>query len=113
MVKPGIKTFGNASVQMELLIMVFIVFLILAKMAEYGIMNLNHVCAQTTKSGIQGDVSLQELTVPMEEYGIQQYMLALVRLEHFPILTNVIRFQSAGMVNTIILLTINANALIH
>ena len=103
MAKLGIKIFGSASALMELLIMVFTVFLILVKMVEYGTMNLNHVCVQTTKSGIQGDVSLQELTALMEECGTQLYMPALVQLELSPISTSVIPFQSVEMASIIIL----------
>ena len=112
MAKPGTKTFGSANVLLEQLTMACIVFLIHARMVGYGIMNLNHVFVQIIRYGIQEDVSLQESTVPMEEYGIPPFMHAHAQLVPSQISTNVILSQHVDLVNIITPSITNVSVLI-
>ena len=79
-------------------------------MVGSGTINLNHVCVLITRSGIQGDVSLQESTVPMEESGIPPFMPAHALLAPSPTSTNVILSPPVEMASITTPSTINVNA---
>ena len=90
--KFGIQTHGNANVSLPLFSTVFTVSQILVRTEEFGTMiqMFELVSVQKKKFGILEPVFHQELTVQMEEFGIQPSMLVLAQWAPSQISTNVI-----------------------